>query len=69
MSGHWAPDGHGLPSEALELNARYRQPVHLRLTNADTRAARGACDHSLGQLWTGVPAQVTCRACLEVVHA
>lgn len=69
MSGHWAPDGHGLPAEALELNARYQQPVHLRLTNANSGAARGACDHGIGQLWTGVAAEVTCPACLEVVHS
>lgn len=65
----WLPDGHGLLIEARDLNAEHHTPVHLRLTNTETRAARGACDYGLGQLWTGVPSEVTCRACLEVVHA
>lgn len=65
----WLPDGHGLPAQARELNAEHGQPVHLRLTSADRRSARGACDRGLGQLWTGVAAEVTCPACLEVVHA
>lgn len=67
--GTWMPDGRGLPQEARDLNAEVGAPVHLRLTNADTRAARGACDGGLGQLWTGKAAEVTCSDCLEVVHA
>lgn len=62
--GPWLPDGHGLPGYAEVL-----MPVHLRLTSADGRSARGACDRGLGEWWTGVPAEVTCPGCLEVVHA
>lgn len=64
----WLPDGRGLPDlRGLMLDANYR--VHLRLTAPDGRAARGGCDRSLGEWWTGVPAEVNCPACLELVHA
>lgn len=65
----YLPDGHGLAPEALDLVAEHDLTVHLRLTNTETRAARGACDGGLGQLWSGVATEVTCRPCLEVVHA
>lgn len=67
--GPWLPDGHGLPEEARQLNAEHGAPVHLRLTSPGGRSARGACDGGLGELWTGVAAEVTCPACLELVHA
>lgn len=65
----WLPDGHGLDPLALELVAERGLTVHLRLTDRERRSARGACDHGLGELWTGAPSEVTCPACLEVVHA
>lgn len=69
FDGPWLPDGRGLPDEARELNAAHGAPVHLRLTAPGGRSARGACDLGLGQLWTGRPGEVTCPACLKVVHA
>lgn len=65
----WVPDGHGLPDAARELAAEHGAPVHLRLTSPGGRSARGACGRGLGELWTGRPAEVTCPACLDVVHA
>ena len=67
--GPWLPDGHGLPRAALELNAAYGAPVHLRLTSPGGRSARGACGTGLGELWTGVAREVTCPGCLELVHS
>lgn len=65
----YLPDGRGLDPLTLELIAGQDVTVHLRLTNTETRAARGACDQGLGELWSGVATEVTCRPCLEVVHA
>lgn len=65
----WLPDGHGLCDEAVEIITASGQCVHLRLTSPDGRSVRGACDHGLGEWWTGVPNEVTCPDCLEVVHA
>jgi hypothetical protein len=65
----WLPDGRGLPDEARESIAEHDQWVHLRLTSPDGRFARGACDRSLGEWWSGVAGDVTCPACLELVHA
>lgn len=63
------PDGRGLDPLSLDLVAEHDLTVHLRLTNTETRAARGACDGGLGQLWSGIATEVTCPPCLEVVHA
>lgn len=65
----WLPDGHGLSPETLAVVAEHDLRVHLRLTSWDRKRARGACDGGLGELWTGVGSEVTCPACLEVVHA
>lgn len=65
----WLPDGRGLPDEARALIAEHGQRVHLRLTAPGGRSARGACDNGIGEWWTGRAAEVTCSACLEVVHA
>ena len=68
-AGTWLPDGHGLSDVALDIISDNDQRVHLRLTNTETRACRSACDSGLGEWWSGVGADVTCPACLEVVHA
>lgn len=65
----WVPDGHGLDDLTRALAAEHGARVHLRLTSPGGRSARGACGGGLGELWTGRPAEVTCPACLEVVHA
>lgn len=67
--GPWLPDGRGIPAEGRALIAEHGGTVHLRLTSADGRSARGGCDGGLGEWWSGVPAEVDCPACLEVVHA
>lgn len=64
----WIVDGHGLPDEARALVAEHGQPVHLRLS-APGHYPRTACDGGLGEWWTGKSTEVTCPACLEVVHA
>lgn len=64
----WLPDGRGLPDEARDLIAKGAR-IHLRLTSPGRESARGACDRVLGEWWTGRASEVTCPACLEVVHA
>lgn len=67
--GPWLPDGHGLdPLSRALVDARGLR-VHLRLTSPGGISARGACDRGLGELWSGQASEVTCPACLEVVHA
>lgn len=66
--GRWLPDGHGLDPFSRALVAERHLPVHLRLTTPG-RYPRTACTGGLGQLWTGLPVEVTCPACLELVHA
>ena len=68
-TGAWLPDGHGLPDEAREAIADEGGTVHLRLTHTDSRACQGACGGGLGEWWSGRSTDVTCRACLEWVHA
>ena len=73
MSGRdksaWLPDGCGLSPDAKSLIRKHAQRIHLRLTSPDRKSARGACDGGLGEWWSGVPDEVTCPDCLEVVHA
>lgn len=68
--GPWLPDGRGLDPYSSDLVAERDLRVHLRLTSPSAgRYPRGACGSALGELWTGLTAEVTCPACLEVVHA
>jgi hypothetical protein len=68
--GTWLPDGRGLTEEARAIIAEHDQRVHLRLSVGRTGAyPRSACDRGIGEWWSGKPAEVTCPACLEVVHA
>lgn len=65
----WVPDGCGLGSPiSAEVAAERSATVHLRLTAPD-RYPKTGCGGGLGQFWTGDPSEVTCPACLEVVHA
>lgn len=64
----WLPDGRGLDPETLAAVADLDLRVHLRLTNGEGYP-RVACGRGLGELWTGIGSEVTCPACLEVVHA
>lgn len=68
-SGPWLPDGHGLPDVARVMVSELDQPVHLRLTAPGSAYPRAGCDRALGEWWSGKPDEVTCPACLEVVHA
>lgn len=68
----WLPDGQGLPPEAAAAVAEHNATVHLRLHDRDNpqRYPRSGCGRrSLGGWWSGAPAEVTCNACLELVHA
>ena len=65
----WVPDGRGLPEIARKQIARDGQRVHLRLTAPGGRSAVSACGWGLGEWWTGKGSEVTCSACLQVVHA
>ena len=67
--GPWLPDGRGLDPISRALAVERSARVHLRLSAPDGRYPRTACDVGLGELWTGLTTEVTCRACLEVVHA
>lgn len=68
--GPWLPDGKGL-GDLRGLIADAGDRVHLRLTAPGGQYPRTACRQlaSLGEWWTGLAAEVTCQACLEVVHA
>lgn len=45
-------------------------PVHLMLVTDDRpQKSRTACGGGLGEWITGASDQVTCRSCLETVHA
>lgn len=46
-------------------------PIHMMLVEEDASGERGrtACDGGLGEWVTGDIEQVTCRPCLEQVHA
>lgn len=73
---NWMPDQVGLDSISLELVVKHGALAHLRLADVD-RYPVAACAvndrraeaRTWGQLWTGVPDEVTCPACLELVHA
>lgn len=66
-----------LSDEAIALMADQRaeghtpQPVHLMLVDDDGSQERGrtACNGGLGEWVTGDMDQVTCRPCIEQVHA
>lgn len=66
-----------LSNESLELMAKERAqgftplPVHLMLVEETVEGERGrtACGRGLGEWVTGASEQVTCRPCLEQVHA
>ena len=62
------PDGQGLDPFSLALVAEDGRVVHLRLS-APARYPKTGCGGGLGQLWSGAASEVTCPACLEVVHA
>ncbi|MCM0622196.1 hypothetical protein [Nocardioides bruguierae] len=69
--GGWVPDGVGLDELSLEVAERSASEVHLRVRNGD-RYPRAACAvvnpaaemRTLGRLWTGAVAEVTCEPCL-----
>ncbi len=73
----WRPIRRRLPDEAVTLMAEQRaeglapQPVHVMFVNeADPKErSKTGCGGGLGQWITGDVGQVTCRPCLEVVHA
>lgn len=65
----WLPDGVGLPPIARQIIGQEGGIVHLRLIDGRGTYPRGGCDRGLGQWWSGRPAEVTCSACLELVHA
>lgn len=46
-------------------------PIHLMLVEETVDGERGrtACDDGLGEWVTGATEQVTCRPCIEQVHA
>lgn len=69
--GPWLPDGVGLADEARAVIAEQenRIPIHLRLSTPGHRNVKSACDRGLGEWWTGKAAEVTCKACLQLVHA
>ena len=69
VSRGWMPDGHGLSDEARAIIAQKGGTVHLRLTSPSGQSVRGACESGLGEWWSGLASDVTCPACLEVVHA
>jgi hypothetical protein len=69
VSGAWLPDGQGLSDEARGIIAEHGGRVHLRLTSPSRQGVMGACDSGLGEWWSGLTSDVTCPACLEVVHA
>lgn len=74
---HWRPLRHRLSDEAValmaeqEANGQRQMPVHMMLVDDSGPRERGrtACDGGLGEWVTGDARQVTCRPCLEVVHA
>lgn len=73
MSG-WLPDGMGLDPLSAEVAADTGATVHLRLSNGGEYplvacVSEGERWRAWGQLWSGVASEVTCPACLEVVHA
>ncbi|NUS54716.1 MAG: hypothetical protein HOV66_07620 [Streptomycetaceae bacterium] len=65
----WLPDGQGL-GDLRDLITEAGDRVHLRLSSPE-RYPRTACRdlRSLGERWTGKSTEVTCPACLELVHA
>lgn len=65
----WLPDGHGLAPLCVELVEEHGLPVHLRLTNVNTRSVKGACGEGLGELWSGRTDEVNCPNCKEWIHA
>lgn len=67
-SDPWMPDGRGLDPLSAEQAAAHQSEVHLRLSQRG-KYPKPACGRGLGQLWTGKGSEVTCPACLEVVHA
>lgn len=76
-SSRWRPLRRRLSDEAVasmaeQVAAGHRQmPVHLMLVddNGPRELGRTACDGGLGEWVTGDVEQVTCRPCLEQVHA
>jgi hypothetical protein len=67
----WRPDGTGL-DDLRDVIEDVGEVVHLRLS-APGRHPRTACDGAGGSgidhWWTGIPTEVNCPSCLEVVHA
>lgn len=71
------PLRHRLSDEAVALMAEQsaagmrQMPVHLMLVDESGPRERGqtACGGGLGEWVTGDGGQVTCRPCLETVHA
>jgi hypothetical protein len=61
------PDGKGLPPLAAE-QAAAGATVHLRVSHHGLYPST-ACGRGLGQLWSGVPAEVSCPACKEAHRA
>lgn len=51
------PDGIGL------------SPLVWEVTPGDGTYPKTGCTRGLGQWWTGLGSEVTCPACLELVHA
>jgi hypothetical protein len=75
--GKWRPLRHRLSDEAVALMAEEVAsgltplPVHMMLVDDSGPRERGetACGGGLGEWVTGDGEQVTCRPCLETVHA
>jgi hypothetical protein len=73
--GAWRPLRRRLPDEAVAFHEEQRAAgltpllVHLMLVNTVTERGRTACGGGLGEWVTGDADQVTCRPCIEQVHA
>jgi hypothetical protein len=69
-----APDGIGIHPDVWPVIAATRekcgeQMIHLRLRPDPASYPVTGCRVGIGQWWTGKASEVTCPACLELVHS